>query len=347
VLAYLILVHKSPRQLARLIDALQHPDVTFFVHVDDKVEDAQFRYMTRQQGNVRFIGPRQVVEWGGWNMVEAELALTRAAVKAGADYLVLLSGSDYPVWSSRRLFNFFSATEKCYLEHYRIPSRYWDRGGLNRVRQWWLCDDPIKLRSRVWRRTAGRIWRSVWHRLIRYPLNLTMKLCFELGLRRRTPAGLTFYVGSQWWAMSRACAEYMLDFRARHRDIVRFYRHSHVPDEGFFQTVIMNSPLRDQVVNDNLRFIEWDGGFNPRVLDQNDLEAILKSGAAFARKISLGGEKDPGGRLINSEPLLHAMDEVRRREAEGLNKHEAQSQQAEARESARGAEPETFAAARP
>jgi hypothetical protein len=145
---------------------------------------------------------------------------------------------------------------------------------LNRVRQWWLCDDPIPLRSRLWRRTAGRIWRSVWHRLIRYPLNLGMKLLFELGLRRSTPSGFTFYLGSQWWALSRACAEYMLDFTEKRRDIVRFYRHSHVPDEGFFQTVVMNSPLRDAVVNDNLRFIEWDGGFNPRVVDLNDLDGI-------------------------------------------------------------------------
>ena len=103
VLAYLILVHKSPRQLARLVEALQHPRVAFFVHVDDMAEEAQFRYMLRTHENLYFVRPRHVVEWGGWKMVEAELTLLRSALAAGAEHMILLSGSDYPVWSNDRL----------------------------------------------------------------------------------------------------------------------------------------------------------------------------------------------------------------------------------------------------
>ncbi|MCZ6836377.1 MAG: glycosyl transferase, partial [Planctomycetota bacterium] len=75
MLAYLILEHKSPRQLTRLIEALQHPEVTFFVHIDAKVEPGQFRYMTRRWKNVHFLPKQQrrFIEWGGWNMVGAEL----------------------------------------------------------------------------------------------------------------------------------------------------------------------------------------------------------------------------------------------------------------------------------
>ncbi|MHC4946987.1 MAG: beta-1,6-N-acetylglucosaminyltransferase [Planctomycetota bacterium] len=319
MLAYLIMTHKSPRQLLRMVEALQHPSVAFFVHVDDKVEEAQFRYMVRHHPNVRFIRPRHVVEWGGWSMVAAELDLVRAALRAGAQSMVLLSGVDYPVWSNRRLVEFFLGSDRSYVEHYRIPSRYWDRGALNRVRQYWLCDDPIRLRSRLWRRTIGRVWRGVWHRVIRFWFNLAFKLGFELGLRRKPPDDLVFHIGSQWWTLSRPAAEYVLDFVERRPDAVRFYRHSHVPDEGFIQTVVMNSPLRDRVVNDNLRFIEWDGGFNPRVLEQGDLDTILRSGSAFARKISLAGEKAAkGGRVIVSEPLMRALDEAREREEREL-----------------------------
>ena len=54
-----------------------------------------------------------------------------------------------------------------------------------------------------------------------------------------------------------------------------------VPDEIFFQTLVLNSPHRDSVVDANLRYIDWPG---PRVLRADDLDALLGSGMLFARK---------------------------------------------------------------
>jgi hypothetical protein len=307
------MVHQSPRQVAKLIGALQAPDVRFFVHIDRKVEAGQFRYMVRRQRNVRFVRPRHLIEWGGWNMVEAELVMIRAAVRAGATHLVLLSGADFPVWSTKRLTEYFSTTSTIHLEHYPIPSIYWDRGALNRVRQYWLCDDPFTFKRDRWFRTVGRVWRGVWNRLIRRPSNLALKIGYELGMRRRVPGNLKSFVGSQWWSMPRSCAEYVLDFVDKNPDIVKFYHHSHVPDESFIQTVVMNSPLRDSVDKNNLRYVEWDGGFNPRTLDLGDLDAIVGSGAAFARKIVLGGS----GKAGMSDTLLRALVDRRRHEELG------------------------------
>jgi hypothetical protein len=312
VLAYLILVHSSPRQLAKLVNALQGPDVQFFVHVDRKVEAGQFRYMLRRHRNVKFVRPRVIIEWGGWNMVQAELLMMRYALRAGATHLILLSGHDYPVWSNRRIKEYFLNTTNSHIEHYRMPSRFWDRGALNRIRQRWLCDDPIPIRSELWFRTFGRVWRAVWHRIIRKPGNLLLKIGYELGLRRQPPSQLAPYVGSQWWTMDRRSAEYVLEFVKTRPDVVRFFRHSHVPDESFIQTVLMNSPLADTVVNNNLRYLEWDGAFSPRVLDLGDLDAIVDSGAAFARKLVLTATpKQP-----SSEPLARALSERRKREQE-------------------------------
>lgn len=308
MLAYLVLTHRSPRQLLRLATALDDPRAEIFVHVDLKAEEAQFRYMLRHHPRVHFVRPRHIVTWGGWSMVRAELTLIRAALAAGAQHVVLLSGSDYPLWSNDRLVKHFLEGDRSYMEHYRIPSLFWDRRGLNRVHQYWLCDDPIPLRSRLWRRTAGRLWTPFWHRVLRYGGNQLLKLGYELGLRRRTPEGLELHIGSQWWSMSRPCAEYVLDFVERRPDVVRFYRHCHVPDEGFFQTVLLNSPLADRIVNDSHRYVEWDGDSNPRVLERTDLDAILEADPAFFRKVSLGGEIDPGRRLRSSEELVRAVD---------------------------------------
>lgn len=317
MLAYLMLVHDSPAQFAKLVNALQGPDVMFFVHVDRKVESGQFRYMVRHHRNVRFLWPRKVIAWGGWNMVQAELALMSWALRCGAQYMVLLSGMDYPVWSNRRLTDFFLSSKKNYIEHYRIPNAYWDRGALNRLEQFWLCDDPIPLRSRLWARTAGRVWRLIWHHVLRRYFNVAMKLAYEVGIRRKPPRNLVPYIGSQWWCLTRECGEYVQDFVRRNPKIVRFYRHSHVPDEGFIQTVVMSSPWggTDSVVNANLRYLQWDGGLSPRVLDMGDFNGIMTSGAAFARKLSVKAVKDKTGRVVSSDALLRALDEHRAAEA--------------------------------
>jgi hypothetical protein len=119
------------------------------------------------------------------------------------------------------------------------------------------------------------------------------------------------YVGSQWWALSRECGQYIVKYVRENPQVVRFFRHSHVPDESFIQTVVMNSPFRDSVANTGLRYVEWDGGFNPRVLEKSDLGAIQASGCPFARKLVLGAVKELSGRTVSSETLMLALDEIR------------------------------------
>jgi hypothetical protein len=48
----------------------------------------------------------------------------------------------------------------------------------------------------------------------------------------------------------------------------------------------MNSPLKNNVVNDNLRFIVWEkrNGNFPANLDETDYPALAETSAFFARK---------------------------------------------------------------
>ena len=67
------------------------------------------------------------------------------------------------------------------------------------------------------------------------------------------------------------------------RDYVRFFNVL-IPDELFFQTLIMNSTLRDSVVNDNLRYLDWSREPAPAVLGVGDVDRMLGSDKLFARK---------------------------------------------------------------
>lgn len=54
-----------------------------------------------------------------------------------------------------------------------------------------------------------------------------------------------------------------------------------IPDEMFFQSILLNSPLRDTIVNDDQRFIKWPG---PSVLGVGEFDELRQAPDLFARK---------------------------------------------------------------
>lgn len=75
----------------------------------------------------------------------------------------------------------------------------------------------------------------------------------HLPLRRRFPLGLVAYGGSSYWWSTREAIQYVQRFVVEQPGAYRFFKHVDVPDEIFFHTILMNSPLRESVVNDERR----------------------------------------------------------------------------------------------
>ncbi|RQP16427.1 MAG: glycosyl transferase, partial [Parapedobacter sp.] len=64
-------------------------------------------------------------------------------------------------------------------------------------------------------------------------------------------------------------------------------KYSWAPDEFFFQTMLYNSPYRENIINDNLRYINWNGGkSSPKILTTEDLTVLKASRKFFARKFN-------------------------------------------------------------
>ena len=103
-------------------------------------------------------------------------------------------------------------------------------------------------------------------------------------MRRRFPLGLVPYGGSSYWWLSREAADYVHRFVAEHPGYVRFFKHVDIPDESIFHTILMNSPLRDSVVNDELRHLDWTREVKPAIFGAGDLELLRRSPKLVARK---------------------------------------------------------------
>lgn len=81
--AFLMQCHKNPEQINLLLDALNHPMVDVFVHVDKKSQE--IRTKITQRDGVYILPEHQCVDvqWAQYSQVEATLQLLSAAVNRG------------------------------------------------------------------------------------------------------------------------------------------------------------------------------------------------------------------------------------------------------------------------
>jgi Core-2/I-Branching enzyme len=257
-IAYIILAHKLPEQVVRLVNALDSPNASFYIHVDRKSPSRifdQIRSTLEVRPHVHLID-RTVCHWGGFGHVEASLRGLEQIVASRPvpDHAILLTGQDYPMKPITYIEDFFrNQGGQCFLKYWSIPSADWQlRGGLGRIEDWHLR-------------------RSGFH--------------IALPLKRRIPNGLRPYGGEAYWSLPRDIATYVDHFRRSRPEFVRFFKHVAHPDEIFYHTVILNSPLKHLVVNNHLRFIDWSQyRAHPEILTMAHVQDLLGSDQLFARK---------------------------------------------------------------
>lgn len=272
-IAYLILAHARPLQLGRLVQTLQDDDnADIYIHIDRKSHLEPFLRVHPPSQQVFYLSHRIEVNWAGFSIVRATLHLLREAVQQGKyDYYVLLSGADYPIKPADELRSKLGKEQGEYIDLHPMPWRK-RRMHLDRLRCFFI---------------AARDRHHVGVKLTNKVLQLLPVRPYESALHPLHP-----YCGSQWWTLSRECAEYVLDFVYSHKRFVRFFRFARFSDETFFHTIVAASPFAARV-RDSLTFDDWFEKVPPypALLDSSDLTRLQKSDKFFARKFSLN--QDP------------------------------------------------------
>lgn len=258
-IGYLIQAHDNPAHLQRLIRSLDHAEVRFFIHIDKKQDLGQFQHLAA--ANVELIAQRVAVYWGDFSQIEATLSLVDAALRASpaVDRMVLLSGADYPVRSTAAIQAFFEADpEREYMNLVEMPNAAAGKQ-LSRI-------DHYHLRNN-WPR---------WMRPVRAVLMRSRMFPRARDYRSRL-GELTPYAGSQWWALSRQACQSIVDFCRARPDVVDFFKNTACPDDGFFQTILGNTPLRSRIAS-NLTYTVWGPGrASPDNLSSAHLPAMMES----------------------------------------------------------------------
>lgn len=268
-MAYAIQCHKNVNQVNRLIENLDNPNIDFFIHVDKK-SDIINEILKKE--NVHILKSRIDVQWGGFSQVEATLHLFKRINKSGPySYIHLISGQDFPVKSKNHIQKFFQENNgKQFIEFIDLPQIL-----LNRVKVYYprFFSENGKF----------GIMRGVYKRLVMNTKWFTRDIS-------RLP---TLYKGSSWFSITGDCLEYILKFIDDNEFFYTFFKNTFCGDEVFFQTILVNSPYKMQIVNDNQRYILWkEGDKSPKTLVVDDYNDIINSEKLFARKFDATKDDD-------------------------------------------------------
>lgn len=260
-LAHLILAHKDPELLERLVKTLQHEDADIFIQLDKKANIADFKHI-ENICNTRFIRNRVNVGWCCYSTIDATLKGFAEILSLKTDYshINLISGQDYPLKPIELIQqHFFSNPDTTFMHTASIADDEWEDG-----------------KARFTKYSFGDF-------LIpgKYQLQAIANAVLPA---RKLPSGLKPYGRSQWLTITPACAQYVIDYLKNNLHIKRYFKTIWAVDEVFFQTILMNSPYKDTLVNYNLRYIELDAEKRPINYTMADAEKLSTTEALFARK---------------------------------------------------------------
>ena len=282
--SFLILGHKSSSQIIDFINTLDCKDVTFFIHIDKKskiMNDSSLEKIKSKE-NVKFIDQRQQISWGGYGMISATLILLKECLKKEkCDYISLHSGQDLPIKNRNQILYFLEKNQgKEYFEFFKIKDkkRWAPNTGFDRIEYYWFIEE------------------------IGYDKSMELyKAQKKLNVKRKYFKNIEPYGGSQWWTITRECAQFIIDYVNQNKDFCDYYKYTMIPDEGFFQTIVLNSYFKDRVINDNLRYIDWESGPEyPKILKKQDFKRIATSNKLFARKFDSTVDKTIIKMITNS-----------------------------------------------
>ncbi len=288
---YLILAYHQPEQLIRLIGTLRagSPDAAIVLHHDAKSPLPDSGALSDL--NVHLVERRITVKWSDASQVDALLESLREVLgKFAFSWLTVLSGQDYPLRPLSSIERdlrrsphhaFVKAAPagpyrpRYYLRYRTLPRfAYAHRipAGLRRVLKWGR--QRFNLTQR-WMRIEGGPRHS--------PLKFGV-FAFDHPFND----AFVCHKGSDWFVLSHEAAAYLLDFGQKNPKVLEHYRHTFMPSESYYQTVLCNA-RNLRICNDHRRFILWDDNrlAHPVTLTMEHFDALIESGKDFGRKFDM------------------------------------------------------------
>jgi len=262
-------VYKNKEQIGDIINYFGR-DFEFYIHIDKKSSLNLTDLSAYAEADNIHIYKEYIVNWGSVNHLKTILFLSKKALEDKKNgYFHLISGQDFPV-KTKEYFENDLNTEKDYVEYFDMPTKWWAGSGMERIDRYNFYElfDYKKFFGKV-------------------IIDLLVKIQKVLKIHRKKTINQFFeklYGGSTYWSLTRNSLRYVIEFTDE--NMINCMKFTFCAEEIYFQTLLLNSKYAGNIVNDNLRYVDWNsgrGGF-PAFLDETDYDKIKTSNKLFARK---------------------------------------------------------------
>lgn len=247
-------------------------DYSFYIHLDNK-QNYNKADVKALEGNrrVKYISQKYKIHWASVKHLEAILDLAREACKdESIEYIHSITGQDFPVKSPEQISEYLTQNKGIeFIGAAKLPCSHWVGGGINRI-EYYAPYEYLNAKGKG-----------------SYLIQTMRTLQKMLGFKRRLPAEFPeLYGGLVYFTLTREAVKYCLDYLDTKPHLFNRFKYTFSPEEILIQSILFNSPFKDRICNDNLRFMIWSmrDGQSPAILDERDYEKIKLSNAIFARK---------------------------------------------------------------
>ena len=270
-IAFLLLAHKDPTAVSDLVTHLSAAGHYVVIHYDRSSPAGEYDAIAtafKDASNVRLVPDRVRCGWGDWSLVEATLRTMALAEREFADatHFYLLSGDCLPIKPANFLERYLDERDVDFIETHDFHESSWIKTGFRdeRLRYFHLFNE----------RSETKLFYASFH------------LQKRLGIRRKPPADLRVMIGSQWWCLRRKTVEALIVLIRQRKDVTRFFRHTWIPDEIFFQSLVAHLvPWRERE-NRTLTFLLFSDYGQPVNFFNDHGDYLRRQDAMFARKVS-------------------------------------------------------------
>ncbi len=264
--AYLIIAHNEFEILQMLVSALDYPGNDIYVHFDRKVKLLP-DLMTRNS-NLYVLDRRIDVRWGHVSQIKTELLLFEEALAHGPyDFYHLISGTHLPLKDTNGLNAYFEKKKGLsVVTGLTKDTEYQETLKMHRIN---LFLRNYSSRSDMLSKTSQFMWKSC--------------VAVQRWLHIMVNKGVDFWKTSNWLSLSDDAARYIISIK---KQILKRYRFTLCGDEFFVATELMNSPLKDRIINDDYYLKCEMQRSNPRIYTLREFDTLKTSGCLFARKFS-------------------------------------------------------------
>lgn len=308
-LNYIVLAHKSPTQINRMISRLDSPESRFYINIDSPVNLEPFEALLSRNPRCKVFTNEERLNtmWGHVNAVKAALVgIEHILADKRTGYTILLSGQDYPIKSTKYIQNFFQNNYGTnFIECFSLPVTpdtastsihgglnraswihpvYGSNGGMNRLNYYTFFlsqkrEDNISippiLSGDFYNKQNMRYAAGI---LRRQPTNF-----IRLFQKRKLPKGLKPFAGSQWWAIPNETVVFLKNYIEENSEFLRFNDYTLLSDEIFFQTVVANYCKNIGQPVTYVNFMRPTGPW-PATFVAADLDELANSSCLYARK---------------------------------------------------------------